>query len=648
MIAEFGLAALWLAAALAALQFVAAWLGARAGGETLARVVRPAAVIQALLCGLAFLMLLWVFARTDLSVLLVAENSGREHPMVFKIAGAWGNHEGSMLLWVTIMALAGGLIAAVEHRLPERTMQATLGAQAFLGLGFYAFILFASNPFARIVPAPEIGNGLNPALQDIGLAMHPPTLYLGYVGLSIAFSFAVGALLTRQVTPDFARVMRPWVLGAWIFLTLGITAGSYWSYYELGWGGWWFWDPVENASLMPWLAATALLHSVSVLASRDALRTWTIMLGVVAFSMSMIGTFLVRSGILTSVHAFAIDPTRGNFILVLLALNIGGALALFAARAGTIAEGERFAPLSREGALVINNVALSAVLGVVLLGTLYPLVTEAFGVRVSVGPPYFNPVSMVFVLPMLLVLAVGPLLRWRRDRFARVRGPVVAVAAVGVIVLLATWLVTGIGWLQVIGLALAAIVAVAAFLPLRGRALRRLPLPVWGMAIAHFGIAVALFGMSVDSSFSIERLSAASVGDTIAVGPWKIELTAVEPVAGPNWTALEGRLSASYRGGPKHWLTPQSRTFWAPPQTTSEAALLTRWNGQLYAIIGGATEDGRWQLRLWWKPFVTMIWFGGVLIALGGVLALIGRVASDLRRRVASRKIAARHADAGQ
>jgi cytochrome c-type biogenesis protein CcmF len=255
---------------------------------------------------------------------------------------------------------------------------------------------------------------------------------------------------------------------------------------------------------------------------------------------------------------------------------------------------------------------------------------------------------MVFVLPMLLVLAVGPLLRWRRDRFARVRGPVVAVAAVGVIVLLATWLVTGIGWLQVIGLALAAIVAVAAFLPLRGRALRRLPLPVWGMAIAHFGIAVALFGMSVDSSFSIEKLSAASVGDTVAVGPWKIELTAVEPVAGPNWTALEGRLSASYRGGPKHWLTPQSRTFWAPPQTTSEAALLSRWNGQLYAIIGGATEDGRWQLRLWWKPFVTMIWFGGVLIALGGVLALIGRVASDLRRRVASRKIAARHAEAGQ
>jgi cytochrome c-type biogenesis protein CcmF len=645
MIAEIGLASLWLAASLAALQFIAAWFGQRPGGETLARVVRPAAVVQALLCGLAFLMLLWVFARTDLSVLLVAENSSSQKPMIFKIAGAWGNHEGSMLLWVTIMALAGGLIATVEHRLPDKTMLATLGAQAFLGLGFYTFILFASNPFARIFPAPADGNGLNPLLQDIGLAMHPPTLYCGYVGLSIAFSFVVGALLTRNVTPEFAKVMRPWVLGAWIFLTVGITAGSYWAYYELGWGGWWFWDPTENASLMPWLAATALLHSVSVLASRDALRTWTVMLGVIAFSMSMIGTFLVRSGILTSVHAFAVDPTRGTFILALLAINIGGALALFAARAGTIAEGERFAPLSREGALVINNVALSAVLGIVLLGTLYPLVTEAFGVRVSVGPPYFNPVSAVFVFPMLLVLAVGPLLRWRRDSFARVKPAVIAVAAAGLVVLLAMWLIAGLALFPLLGVSLAAVVAVAAFLPLRGRSLRRLPLPVWGMAIAHFGVAVALFGMSVDTAFTVEKLTAAGVGDTVAVGPWQIRLTAVEPVAGPNWTALEGRLSASYRGGAGHLLTPQSRTFWAPPQTTSESALLTRWNGQLYTVIGGATDDGRWQLRLWWKPFVTFIWFGGLLIGLGGLLSLIGRVSVDVRRRVATRKIAARRAE---
>ncbi|MGN6501247.1 MAG: heme lyase CcmF/NrfE family subunit, partial [Tsuneonella sp.] len=323
MIAELGLAALWLAAALAALQLVAGWAGAREDGSEMSAMVRPAAVVQGALCAFAFLMLLLVFARTDLSVKLVAENSHSMKPLIFKIAGAWGNHEGSMLLWVTVMSAAGALIALIERRLPERTMQATLASQGFVALGFYAFLLFSSNPFERLpVPAAE-GNGLNPLLQDLGLAFHPPTLYFGYVGLSIAFSFAIGALLTRQVTPEFARTMRPWVLGAWIFLTLGITAGSYWAYYELGWGGWWFWDPVENASLMPWLAATALLHSASVLAARDALRAWTIMLGVVAFSMSMIGTFLVRSGILTSVHAFAVDPERGTFILVLLAIYIG-------------------------------------------------------------------------------------------------------------------------------------------------------------------------------------------------------------------------------------------------------------------------------------------------------------------------------------
>jgi len=326
MIAELGLAALWLAAALAALQLVCGALATHAGeGHDLALLTRPAAILQGGLAAFSFAMLVWVFAITDLSVKLVAANSHAMKPLVFKLAGAWGNHEGSMLLWVTVMALAGVLIAAVERRLPERTMQATLAAQGFVALGFYAFLLLSSNPFERLpIPAAE-GMGLNPLLQDLGLAFHPPTLYFGYVGLSVAFSFAVGALVTRQVTPEFARAMRPWVLGAWVFLTLGITAGSYWAYYELGWGGWWFWDPVENASLMPWLAATALLHSAGVLAARDALRAWTIMLGVVAFSMSMLGTFLVRSGILTSVHAFAVDPERGSFILALLAIYIGGA-----------------------------------------------------------------------------------------------------------------------------------------------------------------------------------------------------------------------------------------------------------------------------------------------------------------------------------
>ena len=650
MIAEFGLAALWLAAALAGLQLLAGAMGLRAdanqGGAEIAALVRPAAVVQALLCALAFGALLLLFVRTDLSVALVARNSHSAKPLIFKLAGAWGNHEGSMLLWVSVMALAGGLIALLERRLPERTMLATLAAQAFVGLGFYAFLLISSNPFERLNPAPPEGAGLNPLLQDLGLAFHPPTLYMGYVGLSVAFSFAVGALLTRQVTPEFAKVMRPWILGAWIFLTLGITAGSYWAYYELGWGGWWFWDPVENASLMPWLAATALLHSASVLASRDALRAWTIMLGVVAFSMSMIGTFLVRSGILTSVHAFAVDPERGTFILALLTLYIGGALLLFAVRANTIAEGERFSVLSREGALVVNNVALSAILGIVLLGTLYPLLTEAFGVRVSVGPPYFNPVGAIFFLPMLLVLAVGPMLRWRRDSFERIQAPVVAIAVVALAVLAGVYFLAGIKLLPLLGMTLAAAVAVAAFMPLRGRSLLRLPLPVWGMVVAHFGVAVALFGMAADSAFQQERLVAAQVGETVEDGPWRITLIAVEPVAGPNWTALEATLQASYKGGEPTVLHPQARSFWTPPQETSESALLTRWNGQLYSVIGGEAEGDRWQLRLWWKPFVTWIWYGGVLIALGGLLALVGRLSGDLRRRSAQAQIALRRGGA--
>ncbi|WP_121116725.1 heme lyase CcmF/NrfE family subunit [Croceibacterium ferulae] len=637
MIAELGLAALWLAAALAALQLLGGAVALMRGeAEPLAALVRPAAQVQALLCAIAFAALLYLFAVTDLSVALVADNSHSAKPAIFKLAGTWGNHEGSMLLWITVMALAGGLIAWVEHRLPERTLLATLAAQAFVGLGFYAFLLVSSNPFARAVPAPPEGAGLNPLLQDIGLALHPPVLYCGYVGLSVAFSFAVGALLTREVTPAFARVMRPWVLGAWVALTLGITAGSYWAYYELGWGGWWFWDPVENASLMPWLAATALLHSAGVLAARDALRTWTLMLGVVAFSMSMIGTFLVRSGILTSVHAFAVDPERGTFILALLTLYIGGALALFALRAGTVAEGERFAAVSREGGLVINNVALSAILGIVLLGTLYPLLTEALGFRVSVGPPYFNPMGAIFFLPMMAVLAIGPLLRWRQDRLARVRWQMVAVAAAFAAALLAAWLLAGIALLPLLGMALAAAVAVGSVLPLARRRLTRAPLTLWGMVLAHLGVAVAVFGMAADSAFTTERLVALRTGEQTSVGPWQVTLAGVEPVAGPNWTALSATLQVAYAGGASVPIEPQARSFWAPAQQTSESALLTRWNGQLYAVVGGqAPGDGaeRWQLRLWWKPFVTCIWYGGGLIALGGLLALIGHVVGDLRRR---------------
>jgi cytochrome c-type biogenesis protein CcmF len=648
MIAEIGLAALWLAAALAVLQMVSGGFALRSvdgAPNPLAIYARPAAIVQAVLAVLAFLLLLRAFAITDLSIKLVATNSHSMKPLIYKLTGTWGNHEGSMLLWVGVLALSGGLLAAFEKRLPERTMGATLAVQGFVALGFYAFLLLSSNPFERLpVPAVE-GTGLNPLLQDIGLAIHPPTLYAGYVGLSVAFSLAMGALLTKEVNPSFARVMRPWVLGAWVLLTFGITAGSYWAYYELGWGGWWFWDPVENASLMPWLAATALMHSVSVLAARDALRTWTIMLGVLAFSMSMLGTFLVRSGVLTSVHAFAVDPERGAFILGLLGLYIGGAFTIFALRAGAVAEGKRFAATSREGALVFNNVMLSAILAIVLLGTLYPLLTEAFDVRVSVGPPYFNPAAAIFAVPMFLVMAVGPLLRWKEDKPARIQFEMMLVAAVliGMIALVSFF--GQFAFLPLLGLGLAAALAVAAVLPLKGRKLTRVPVATWGMVLAHFGVAVSLFGMACEGAFTQERLAAVAPGGTEQVGDFAVTLQSVTPVAGPNWTAIEARLAVSQNGGEPVILAPQARNFWSPAQATSESALLTRWNGQLYAVIGNQAEDGRWQIRVWWKPFVTFIWYGGLLIALGGVLAIAGRVKVDLKRRKATAMGDARRAD---
>ncbi len=665
MIAEAGLAALWLGAALCALQLVlsvlsfkipfassevemplrakreaSASLGhaprlrsGRTGG--IGDLIRPVAVAQALLTALAFALLIWLFVRVDLSVLLVAQNDHSEKPLLYRFAATWGNHEGSMLMWVTILGVAGAAVALFERRLPPATLFATLGGQATIALGFYAFLLFASNPFARLDPAPAEGQGLNPLLQDPGLAFHPPTLYLGYVGLSVAFSFAIGALVTRDVGPGFARAMRPWVLGAWIFLTLGITAGSYWAYYELGWGGWWFWDPVENASLMPWLAATALLHSVTVLATRDGLRAWTIMLAVVAFSMSMIGTFLVRSGILTSVHAFAVDPRRGTFLLALLVIYIGGALALFGARIGTVREGSRFDLVSREAGLVANNLLLTAILGIVLFGTLYPLIVEAAsGTKLSVGPPYFNAAAGPLALLLVAIMAAGPLLRWRRDDARALLRRVAPAGAAALAAIVAVKLAAPfIRPLPMFGIGLAAGVALASLAPLWGRNLWRTPLHLWGMVVAHLGIAVSLAGMACDSSFTVEKLVAARVGETIGVGPYAIRFVGIDPVFGQNWEALSGRLEATRGGGDPLVLQPQARAFWAPPTETSETAIHTALDGQLYTVLGKQAPDGRWQLRLWWKPFVTLIWLGGGMIALGGVLALLGRVWRERHRR---------------
>ncbi len=633
MTAEAGLAALWLAAALSLLGPLLA-LGFLRGWDV-DRPVRSIAVAHGLLTLVAFAMLLMLFVRTDLSVELVAANSHSAKPMIYKLAGAWGNHEGSMLLWVAVLGVSGAVLALFSRGLSKRTMIAALGAQGALALGFHAFLLLASNPFARLDPAAIEGRGLNPLLQDPGLAFHPPTLYLGYVGLSVAFSLAVGALLTGEVDSRLARAMRPWVLGAWVFLTLGITAGSYWAYYELGGGGGWFWDPVENASLMPWLAATALLHSINVLAARNGLRTWTMMLAVVAFSMSMVGTFLVRSGILTSVHAFAVDPQRGSFILVLLAIYVGAAFLLFATRTAALKEGPPFAPLSREGAIVANNLILTVILGIVFIGTLYPLLVESVsGEKLSVGAPYFNAVTGPLTLLLVVLLAIGPLLAWRRGS-----PPALNKLAIPALVAVTTLVVVfgalpNASLLAKLGLAFAAGLAPAALLPLIGRNPLRTPLAVWGMVVAHFGVAVAIAGMASESALTKETLAAARPGETLEVGPWLVRFEDVVPVAGPNWTAVEAELRAS-RGSGVHVLRPQSRYFTSPPTETNEAAIATVLGGQLYSVIGQPDAQGRWQLRLWWKPLVTLIWLGGGLIGLGGLLALVGRGLRARRRRLA-------------
>ncbi len=640
MIAEAGLAALWLAAAMALAQLACGLLAPSRAG--LGRAIAPVAVVQAVFAGIAFACLIAVFARSDMSVLLVAANSHSAKPMIYKISGAWGNHEGSMLLWVTILGFAGATIALFERKLRADTKMATLAAQGAIALGFYAFLLFASNPFARISGVIE-GQGLNPLLQDPGLAFHPPTLYAGYVGMSAAFSFAVGALLTRNVGPDFARAMRPWILGAWVLLTIGIVAGSYWAYYTLGWGGWWFWDPVENASLMPWLAATALIHSVTVLATRDGLRAWTVMLAVLAFSMSMVGTFLVRSGVLTSVHSFAVDPQRGIFILALLTLYIGGALTLFALRVGSVAEGTRFDVVSREAALVANNLLLTVILVVVLAGTLYPLALEGLAdAKISVGAPYFNSVAGPLALVLMTLLAAGPLLRWRSDRPGLVlRRMALALLAGGAALAALIALAGPIGPLPLFGLTVAALVGVASLAPLWKRNLARAPLFTWGMVIAHFGCAVSIAGMASDAAFTRENLVAVLPGEARTVGPFEVTFAGLREMPGPNYAALEAVLLVRKRQGIA-WgapfvMLPHLRQFTDPPMLTNQAAIRTFWNGQLYLTIGEKEIEGRWLLRMWWKPFVTLIWLGGAMMALGGSLAMFGRV----RRDLFARKVAA-------
>ena len=631
MIPELGHLALWLAAAAALLQALAPSIGLWREDEGLIGLARPSAVAQALLTLFAFGALTWAFWVSDFSVKLVTSNSHSLKPDMYRLTGVWANHEGSLLLWVMVMALAGAAVALAPATLGARFRARVLSVQAFVALGFFAFLLIASNPFERLSPAPTEGQGLNPLLQDPGLAFHPPLLYLGYVGFSVAFAFAVAGMLEDKVGPAWARATRPWVAGAWAFLTLGIALGSFWAYYELGWGGWWFWDPVENAALMPWLAGTALLHSIAVVMKRDALRAWTLLLAVAAFSLSMMGTFIVRSGLLTSVHAFAVDPSRGLFLMLLMALYIGGALTIYALAAGRVAEGRQFALISRESSLVANNLLMSAILGVVLLGTLYPMALEAAGgAQISVGPPYFNRTTLPMLFLAAALMAVAPHLGWRRSATghlsARLLPAGLAAAAVAVI---AVWPlgVRGVGALVGFGAAAWLGVASLSLLVQRG-----LTLNVAGMALAHLGVAVSILGATASGALQQEALVSLRVGDAIAMGPWTAELVDVRPVAGPNWTAIEATLDIRRDGRPVAVLKPQSRMFVAPPQETTEAGRAGWWGGEVYSVLGKPDGSGRWQIHLWVKPLVRLIWWGGLLMAFGGLLALGGRVRARFPR----------------
>jgi cytochrome c-type biogenesis protein CcmF len=648
VIAETGHYALVLALALALIQSTVPLVGARRGDVALMNVARSTALAQLLFTGVSFTLLVMLHVNSDFSVANVFENSHSLKPLLYKITGVWGNHEGSMLLWVAILALFGGLVAAFGNNLPLSLRAHVLAVQAWVASAFYLFILFTSNPFLRLVPPPIEGRDLNPVLQDIGLAVHPPMLYLGYVGFSISFSFAVAALLEGRIDAAWARWVRPWTLVAWIFLTLGIAMGSYWAYYELGWGGWWFWDPVENASLMPWLAGTALLHSAVVMEKRNALKVWTILLSILTFSLSLLGTFLVRSGVLTSVHAFATDPTRGVFILLILCIFIGGSLSLYAWRASTLKQGGLFAPISREGALVLNNLFLTTACATVFIGTLYPLALEVLtGDKISVGAPFFNLTFGPLFVPLLLAVPFGPLLAWKRGDLygAAQRLTAAGIAALLVIAVLWAW-TRGGATLAPLAIGLAVFVIAGAVTDIAERTglfripfansfrrARGLPRSAWGSAFAHAGVGVALIGIVCETTWNSEYIATMKSGEVVNVAGYDLKLDGISQRQGPNFREMITQFSVSQDGEPLQVMTPSKRNFTTRGMSTTEAALLTHGASQLYVSLGEASADGGIAVRIYHKPLVLLIWFGPVLMAFGGLLSL-----SDRRLRVGAPK----------
>ena len=648
MIAEAGHYALVLALGLAIIQSIVPMLGARWRDTGLMNVARSSALAQFLFVALSFGALTMLHVTSDFSVVNVFENSHSLKPLIYKITGVWGNHEGSMLLWVLILALFGAMVAAFGNNLPLSLRAHVLAVQAWIAAAFYFFILATSNPFLRIVSPPIEGRDLNPVLQDIGLAIHPPMLYLGYVGFSISFSFAVAALIEGRIDAAWARWVRPWTLMAWVFITLGIAMGSYWAYYELGWGGWWFWDPVENASLMPWLSGTALLHSAVVMEKRNALKVWTILLAIITFSLSLLGTFLVRSGVLTSVHTFASDPSRGVFILLILCFFIGGSLALYAWRAPSLRQGGLFAPISREGALVLNNLFLTTACVTVLVGTLYPLGLEVLtGDKISVGAPFFNLTFGPLFLPLLIAVPFGPLLAWKRGDLLGAAQRLYAAGVLALIVVALVWAWTkGGAALAPLAIGLAVFVIVGAISELAERiGLLRVPLRIvmhraaglprsnWGTAFAHAGLGVALIGIVCETTWNSERIASMKPNDIAVVADYSVRLDSLVQRQGPNYREQIAQFVVSRDGQIVGSMSPSKRNFATRGMSTTEAALLTRGASQLYLSLGEAGADGSIAVRIYHKPLVLLIWFGPMLMAFGGLLSL-----SDRRLRVGAPK----------
>ena len=648
MIAEIGHFSLLLALGVALAQMILPIWGAQRGNQALMRMGSSAAQAQFVLLLIAFSALTVAYVTSDFSLLNVVQNSHSAKPMLYKVSGVWGNHEGSLLLWVLILALFGWAVAVFGRNLPPDLKANVLGVQGSISVAFLLFMIMTSNPFIRADPAPFEGRGLNPILQDPALSFHPPFLYLGYVGFSVAFSFAVAALITGRIDPAWARWVRPWTLMAWMFLTLGISMGSWWAYYELGWGGWWFWDPVENASFMPWLSGTALLHSALVMEKRDSLKIWTILLAILTFSLSLMGAFLVRSGVLTSVHSFATDPARGVFILGIMVIFIGGALALFAHRAQMLRQGGIFAPVSREGSLVLNNLLITTSCAAVFIGTLYPLALEAVtGDKISVGPPFFNATFGPLMIPLLIAMPFGPFLAWKRGDILGVAQRLSVAAVVTALVVIAVYAYLARGpWLAPLALGMGIWVIAGALSEVAFRAkmfrapweevfrrLRNLPRAAYGTAVAHLGVGVMVLGVVATTAWQSEKILAVKPGETVNIAGYDLRFGGVAPSQGPNYREQIGLLIVKRGGEEITRLHPSKRLYDAPKTATTEAGIYASWGGDLYVVLGDELKEGAFTLRFYFNPLVRFIWIGTLIMFFGGFLSL-----SDRRLRVGAPK----------